>query len=325
MKYIKHLAVLAVASAFFAPTTDVSAQPFFENFDSGTSGANWNVNLGAGNNAANLAFDYSTIGIPSAPHSIGGSTIGAKLEANFGPTTGSTGGVSISPIGQGFSGNYEIKYDMWINFNGELTAGGSGSTQLAGVGIGSTGTQAITVGSPAGGVWFGATGDGGNGDVPGDYRAYASGAALATTTGAYYAGTQVGARNDTDAYYQALGGVGAPAAQIALFSQQTNTTRAGAAGMAWHQITVTVTNGIANYKIDNLDIAKVDISALTLSTNIFFLQSDINTGVSTDPNRRDLSFGLIDNVSVVAVPEPSTIALGLMGVAGAIFALRRRK
>ena len=74
-----------------------------------------------------------------------------------------------------------------------------------------------------------------------------------------------------------------------------------------------------------MDIAIVDASSLTLSSNIFFGQSDINATVSADANRRALLFGLIDNVRVEVVPEPSTYALGLLGLAGAYFIRRRRK
>src|SRR5688572_29037799 len=117
----------------------VSAQVSFSDSFDVDSTANWLVNYGGGNNAANLFFDYSTIGIPSAPNSIGGSTRGAKLEANFGPTTGSIGGVSISPLGGSFLGNFTVRFDMWINFNGPFPGGGSGSTQMTGGGIGTSG------------------------------------------------------------------------------------------------------------------------------------------------------------------------------------------
>jgi hypothetical protein len=52
-----------------------------------------------------------------------------------------------------------------------------------------------------------------------------------------------------------------------------------------------------------------------------FEQSDINatqTTAALDP----MLFGLVDNVTVTAVPEPSTCAL--FGVAGLAFATRRK-
>jgi hypothetical protein len=321
--------LLASVAALVASVSSLSAQ-FSDNFDSDHT-ANWAINLGTGNNAANMFFDYSTVGIPSAPNSIGGSTRGVKLEANH-TATGALTGVSVSPLGQSFTGDFVLRFDMWANFNGEgapanggLGVGGSGSTQLTTAGVGTTGTLSVHAGSansPNNGVWFGATGDGNTGDT-GDYRAYTSAGSLAPATGVFYAGTGVSARNDTDPYYSSLGGNAAPSDQVTLFPQQSGTTRPGAAGERWYVVEITKTNNFINYKIGNLDIAKVDASSLTLSTNIFLGQSDINTTVSTDPNHRSLLFGLIDNVVVTPVPEPSTYALIGMSIASLAF-LRRR-
>jgi hypothetical protein len=318
--------VVAVLASVAASNEAFSQIVYSDDFDVDHT-ANWNVNLGSGggaNNAANIFFDYNTIGIPSAPNSTGGSTRGVKLEANFG-AAGAATGVSISPIGGNFTGNYMVTFDMWINYNGPLNVGGSGSTLMTGGGIGTTGTTSINHATPSGAVWFAATGDGGNGDSPGDYRAYVGGAVLAPSTGAYYAGTGTGARNDTMTYYNPLGSKTAPAAQIGLFAQQSDTTRPGAAGMAWHTVTITKNGNFLKYSIDSLDIANVDISAVTFAgNNILLVHSDINTTISSDPNRRDLAFGLIDNVTVTLIPEPATVAVALLGGLG-LFLLRWRR
>ncbi|MEI9865509.1 MAG: hypothetical protein WDN00_13370 [Limisphaerales bacterium] len=134
---------------------------YSQNFDVNDS-ANWTVNNnGQGVNAANFFFDYSTVGIPSAPNS-GGSTIGLKLGANVGgtgPASGALPGISVSPTGQGFTGNYTLTFDWWQNWLGSTTtgigssSGGSGSTQLSTFGILSSGTTANYAGS-ADGVFF---------------------------------------------------------------------------------------------------------------------------------------------------------------------------
>lgn len=318
-------AVAITGGMLLAVAVPMNGQVVFnDNFDTDHT-ANWNVNLGGGNNAANIFFDYSTIGIPSAPHSLGGTTRGVKLQANFGPTAGSIGGVSISPIGGSFVGNYTLTFDMWINFNGPFPLGGSGSTQMTGAGIGTTGLQAVNGGTPGGAVWFAATGDGGNGDNPGDYRAHTNGVVLAANSGAYYAGTAANSRNDLNAYYAGLGGVAAPSAQTTLYPQQSGNINTGAAGMQWQQVTLTITNGFANWNISGRDIALVDISSLVLSTNILLVHSDINNILSTDTNRLALAFGLIDNVVVTLVPEPSVFALAALGGMGFLLLLRRRK
>ncbi|HJO54952.1 MAG TPA: hypothetical protein QF373_10650, partial [Verrucomicrobiota bacterium] len=109
------------------------AQVLFEdNFNTDTS-ANWTVLSGTNadeNDAAydaalgdftvDFAFDYSTRGIPPAPNSGDKSTLGVKISVNNNDdTTGSEAmGVNLFPANQNFSGNYALRVDMWINYNG---------------------------------------------------------------------------------------------------------------------------------------------------------------------------------------------------------------
>src|SRR6266478_544446 len=119
--------------------TAVNAQiQYAEDFDANHT-ANWTANSGPGNNSANFFFDYSSVGIPSAPHSVGGTTLGLQLRANF-ATVGALTGIGASPTGQSFSGDYRVTYDFWQNFNGNANGSGSGTTQLTGGGIGTSGT-----------------------------------------------------------------------------------------------------------------------------------------------------------------------------------------
>ena len=274
MKRFTLASIVAAVSALSAP--QIQAQVLFsDNFDSDTT-ANWIVNAGAsGNHAATFFFDYSTIGIPSAPNSTGSTTRGLKLEANFGPTAAFSG-ISVSPLGQNFTGDYILRFDMWMNFNGPLATGGSGSTHLTTAGIGTTGNIAVhaNMTNAAAGVWFGATGDGGSGDTTGDYRAYTANGLVNTNVGAYYAGGDANARNDTNPYYNGLGGNTAPNDQLTLFPQQSGTNRIGAAGMRWHEVTITKTNNFINWNIGGVDIAIVDASSLNLTS---FLVSRIST------------------------------------------------
>ena len=57
--------------------------------------------------------------------------------------------------------------------------------------------------------------------------------------------------------------------------------------------------------------------------NIFFGHDDTNAGSSADANDSLLNVTLIDNISVVAVPEPSSLAL--VGLGGLALLARRRK
>lgn len=294
-----------------------------ENFDVDHT-ANWTFStLGTGSDA-NFFFDYSTIGIPSAPNS-SGTTYGLRLRANQnGSTATFPGGVSVSPIGQSFTGDYTLRFDAWLNFNGPAPGGGSGSTQITGAGIGTAGTSAQIAGGVIDSINFGTSGEGG---TTADYRAYAPAAqaSYADASGIYAAGTTAGVRNNTHPYYAGFGGVSAPAAQVALYPQQTGATTAGAVGWYWRDMEVKKVGNTVTWSIDGLLIATVNTTtAGTLGGgNILFNQYDINSTVSTDVNSPYLLFGLIDNVRVI--PEPATSVLALLGGLGLFAAWRRRK
>jgi hypothetical protein len=338
MQTMKTLPTIALSFILAAGLYPTSAQVLFsENFDSGTGvAANWNINLpGTGaNNAATFGFDYSTVGIPSAPHSVGGSTIGLKLEANFSAGTPTTAnGLSVSPLNQSFTGNFKLTFDLWQNFNGNANGTGSGTTQVTGAGIGTSGTVAQYANSTQTSIWFAQTGDGGNGTASQDYRAYSSAATSATigynaASGVFAAGTDSTAIDNANAWYASLGGNTVPAAQTTISGgTQTGTTAAGAPGFRWHDVAILKQGNTVTYSMDGILIATLNnIDTLTLSgNNIELIQSDVNTGVSTDTTRRTYEFGLFDNVVVTAIPEPGTFALGLLGLMALWTGLRRRQ
>lgn len=318
----KNLKLLSSGLLVSALACTASAALYTENFDVDNS-ANWqffssiagDVNGNNSGGEADFFFDYSTVGIPSAPNS-GGTTRGMKLEANV-PGTGIFSGMSASPLGQNFTGDYTLRFDMWMNTVGPFPGGGSGSTQLSMAGIGG-GPAVNWFGSSVPGVTVGATGDGGSGN---DYRIYtAAGAPVAETSGAYAAGNVLGVTNNTHPYYSGFQGT-VPAAQLALFPGQTGTPAVGTQSFAWRRWEVSKVGDVVSWSIDGLAIASV--TKANLNGNIYFSQSDVNGSSSADPNARALLFGLIDNVSVEAVPEPATMTV--LAGAAALAALKRRK
>jgi hypothetical protein len=306
----------------------VSAQlAFSENFDVDHT-ANWSVyTLGTGVSDANVFFDYSTVGIPSAPNS-GGTTWGLRLRANQVVASQSfPSGVSVSPIGQSFSGDYALRFDMWLNFNGPAPGGGSGSTQITGAGIGTAGTSSQIAGQgTVDSIFVGASGEGGSSV---DYRAYSplNSVGYTPAQGVFAAGTHSTARNNSDPYYAGFGGVSAPAAQLTLYPQQTGATAAGAQGWAWRDVQIVKSGNIVTWTIDGTLLTTVDTTTAGAlgGGNILFNQYDINSGASADPNVSALLFGLFDNVSVTIIPEPTFGALALLGGLGLFAAWRRRK
>jgi hypothetical protein len=315
------LIAITLAAAVALPRVSLGALLFSENFEVDPT-ANWTVNKSPAttDEAHDFFFNYSTIGIPPAPSGAG--TRGLKLQAN--QSSGVFGGMSVSPTGLNLSGNYKLKFDWWSNFNGPAPVGGSGSTQLSTFGVGTSGTVAQWPGGTQDSIWFGATGDGNSSS---DWRAYSPAPAGVTryadnSPGIYAAGTQAGSSNASDPYYASFGTVSPPAAQTALFAQQTGTTLVGSSAFEWHQVVIERAGANVTWSVDGLVIATVPVADDTVATgnNIFLGHSDTNATSSTDPNDAALLFTLIDNV--VIVPEPSTIGLFLLSI-GAL-GLRRR-
>lgn len=329
MKNLPKKSLALIGSALVAHGA-FGAVLYSDNFDAGTSASGWTAVQSHANSFANFAYDYSTIGVPSAPNS-GGSTIGMNFLAN--QSQGVQQGISASPNGQSFTGDFIIRFDMWLNYNGPVgnppaAPGGSGSTQVGSFGWGTSGASAQWAGSSSS-IMFGADGDGGS---TFDYRAYRNNALLSPATpGIYAAGTTTSpaaqdARNNSNPYYTNLfGGQAAPAAQITLFPGQTGVTDPGALGFKWRDVVINKTGTILTWTIDGNLIATVDSAGATLSgNNILFGIFDINATSSTDANDH-LITAIYDNIVVSTVPEPSSAALIGVGLALLGGITRKRK
>ncbi len=315
------LKALAVSCGLLvlSQTSQAQNQVFFEDWETdhsldGTYKTNYTT---GGANLADLYFDYSTVGIPLSPHSSGGTTRALKMAANLSSTVQVfPSGVSVSPVGFGITENFDMRFDAWFNFNGPAPAGGSGSTQVGGAGYGTAGTTAQVAGT-ADSVFIGGTADGGS---SADYRVYSPGHQIAYQDGSYRIGSSGtvstilgdpttgyvynstnGSRNNTAAPFPAnFPGQSPPAAQTELYPQQTGTAANGSLAFKWHEVSLRKVANIITYSIDGFLIATVDVTdAGTLGgTNILFNHYDINAGASTDPNRTNLIFTLIDNVRI---------------------------
>jgi hypothetical protein len=317
--------IAAVLSLAVPSLRDASAAIVYQdNFDSGLSGNSWNTNLSHSDAFVDYAFNYASLGIPAAPNSTN-STVGMRFLVN--QSAGVFQGISASPIAQTFTGDFVIRFDLWMNFIGPFPAGGSGSTQSSSFGWGTSGSSTQWAASKHS-VMFTATLDGGSAQ---DYRAYlvelapAAGAPIAPDTGVYAAGTTTtpDSRNASDPYYAGFGGVSAPAEQVTLYGSQTGTTQVGSIGMSWHEVIIQKSGDNVSWFVDELRIATVPTAGATLGgENIFFGMFDTNSGSSTDPNDF-LNTVIYDNISVEVIPEPASFALCGVAVAGML--LRRRR
>lgn len=294
-----------------------SAQ-YFDDFDIDSS-ANWTTNKSHTNtHASTYAYDYSALGIASAPGSAGGTTKGLRLQANLADGI-STSGLSVSPNGFGVSTDFVMTADVYMSY----IASGSGSTQLGFIGWGTTGTTAQWLGQSAStrdSVFFGATPDGGS---SADYRAYSNTAAgLASYTDAatsngnpvYFAGS----RNSSNAYYTTA------FPSHAIPAPQSGTVPAGAVGHAWRVWRLERAGNDLTFRIDGNLIATVSLLEAGLTTssqgNILLGLCDTNAGVAVDPS--GFNSMIVDNVRVQAVPEPGTMAVLGLGIAAL---LRKRR
>lgn len=338
---------LAFAMAACATSVHGAAFLFSESFDSDPS-ANWTVNswLGAptssGGSAANSAdffFDYSSAGIPSAPNSIGGTTRGLKLQANIsgsGPVSGLPPGISVSPTGQSFTGDYSLRFDWWSNFIGGTTGGigfaggGSGSTQLSTFGVLTSGNLANYIGS-SDGVFYGATADGAS---AADYRAYSvtakSGYSTATTGVNGQNVFAAGSQQNTNAYYATPfpGGKSAPLIQQTTYpTTQFGTTLVGTPSFTWNDVLIEKIGSTITWTVNGTLLATTNTAGFatpTAGNNILFGQADTSVGAGTPAATfQALDFSLIDNVRVQGIPEPTT--LGLLGLGLTLLSVRRRR
>lgn len=301
--------LLALAGTLLTTTPNAGAQALVYSQDFEVDDTpNWSVNVGLGDNVADIFFDYSTVGIPPAPNSTGGGTRGLKLQANVNPLTQdgvvAGYGLSVSPFNFSITENFEMRFDMWMNYV-PVTSGNT-STLIGGAGFGTAGTAAQRAMPTAGvidSIFIGASTDGG---TTADYRVYSTRfyTGLQDASGVYAAGS----RDNGSAYYATNfpGGTAPPAAQTNLFPSQTGVrTPNGVIAFKWRDVSLKKVANIITYRIDGVPIATIDASTNgTLGGfNILFNCYDINGNASVNPLATNLLFALFDNVRITNFPS----------------------
>ncbi len=322
----KFYAFAALATGLVLSQACLGAPLFSDNLNTAASSANYAaVTSDATSSFATYAYDYSVMGIPSAPHSGDGSTRGLRLDANFSAPNAAEA-ITLHSVAN-YNGDFVVKFDAWLNVNGPFPDGGSGSTNYLTAGVGGDGTTNNHVNNTGINGWTAVNGENGSGI---DYRLYKGSTLQAPAGGEYAAGTAAGARNGLDPYYSQFGNVnvsnmpvqgannGGPA-------QQNGTSFAGSFGMAWHQVQLIVddnggTGGAPamQWSIDGLRIG-TENGGFISNGKLTFGYSDPTANGSDNP---PLSFALFDNITVDSIPEPAT-ALMLPLLAGLSLARRR--
>ncbi len=264
---------------------------FQDNFETNSS-SKWNTFWGSGDGAAdhsvNFHFDYGTntylfngktFAIPPAPNSTNGSTLGLKISVNDNDANGWIAGVNVYPKDKVFSGNFALKFDLWLNYPGGaggVGAGVSGSTEHAIFGINHLGSQAnwaATNAASTDGIWFGVDGEGG---TTRDYRAYVGNIGAGQTELINPAASGLAASDNLAGIYPAL------------FPKPRFETN-GAPGKNWVAVEVIQTNNNLIWKLDETVVAQ-----------------RTNTSPFTNGN---IMLGLMDTFSSIAIPAKDSFVI----------------
>jgi len=327
MKWTKILAAVAAAGTACAGRAETVV---FEDKFEADSSANWSVfnasDSGTPDFAVTWAYDYGTFQytlngvaapIPAAPNS-SGTTKGVRVSVNK-DDVAERSGVNLYPTGKSFSGNYALRFDMWINYNGGAY-GGTGSTEFGIFGINHLGTQPnYAAANPdnllptSDGVWFGVTGEAG---ANRDYRTYEGDAGgnpleMIGADGGFLD------RDGSGTIEQEVLPAEAPDAPLNFVFPSPPYETLGVPGKRWVQVEVRQRNGVITWLINGYVIAeKQNITAWTAG-NIMIGTMDIFASVA-DPKADN--FVLFDNVRVVnlgADAPPPRLALEATKTAGA--------
>jgi hypothetical protein len=309
----------AVIGTLFSTT--LCAQ-YVDDFNADTSGLY--VITQTADAQATFVFDYGSLGIPLAPNTTDGTTLGLKMEANI--VSGSVNAVTLHTIVP-FSGNYVVKFDAWVNANGPFPLGGGGSTEFLTMGVGGDGATTnlgITGGTGSGG-WFAASGEGGS---LRDYRGFKNGGEQFAESGQFNAGLLSapggGAHNSSDPYYSQFGSVdGGALVQGAIYPQQNGVSGVGSFGFAWHEVEMRVVadGGTAgansvSWWVDGLQISTLDAGIGSVFTTDGFVTLGYMDIFSSLSDNSALSFGLIDNLRIGTLATATSYGTGCTGVAG---------
>ena len=288
--------ILALGFAVFVfAVGTASAQIFSSSLDG--DGTGWTVTEN-GDTSITWGFDYSALGIPSAPN--GDGTTGVRLAANISADApGGGSAIAISP-GISVSGQYQVSFDFWLNYHI------NGSTEEGGGAVGFDGS------SPLAGTGLRVNTDGDSGT---DYKLFTPSGSLGIDSGAY----AIPALNAQDAantaIQEAFPGSVAPDAQGTGYMNP-----AGTFAFDWHTMLIDVDTGAqtASFSIDGFDFGT--ISGGDYSGDVALIFTDPFNSVSGDV---DLGFGVFDNLSVTQVPEPGAFGMLLWGMV--MLRVRRRR
>lgn len=312
---LRQLQLSALVACVALCATSASAAELYR--DQLNDGTGWGINSTSADVAATFGFDYgvAALSIPEAPNTRAGDlpTTGMKAEANI--AVAGADAFTVYPLGQNFTGSYQLRFDAWMNFDADAyyNNGAAGTTEFIGGGLGYDNTT-VDVGV---GAQILATGEGGSGS---DWRAFADGSFLSTSE------MVADTRNGFDSYYSDfLPAVSPPAGQLQI---SAGDSIAGSPGFQWVTFEINTANGKSKVVIEKPNGERLHITTInaygaqpyTSDGNIGLTYADFFSSIAAVPV---LQFGLFDNVEVNSIPEPGSLMLLFAGLAAV--ATRRRR
>jgi hypothetical protein len=255
------------------------AQVLFADAFNVDSSANWVSQFGANNLVYDAqvlwAYDYSVRGISSAPSTPDGSTKGLFIQVNKSDTTASAAALNLYPTNQSFSGNFALRFDMFLNYGSAATtehalAGLNHSSLLTNrVSQSATDTNNTTRGGD--GVWVAIETDGSGNR---DYTAYAA-------TNQATLPPIVASRT---------------AASLASVIPAPPYAVAGSPGKAWSQIELSQLDNVVSLKVNGNLVFQVTNTTVFKSGDIMIGHSDQFDSIGSTDN-----FVIFDNLVVVSL------------------------
>ena len=301
---------------------------FTEDWDDGMGAMRWiapvvESETGAFDGTVDFAFDYSTLGVASAPGSAG-TTVGLFMEVNTSDVGDVDEGESVGTLPTGFTlptGDFFLTMDVYWNVNNltnPTTSESPGGTTEYGIfGVFASGPL-----SPAD--------EGVNDDIPFRFG-LSNGDGLAwTATGEGGAaddvirfedpgnadtGSQIGLGSYDDIPDGTIPGVPTGTGGVLTFGPEDQ----------WVEIGISSVGGMVSFSMNDYIFDTFDNTAGTFSGGTIMLgYSDPFNSVNLDVGFESPNFLLIDNVSVV-VPEPTGLALILCGLPLCMMARKRNR
>jgi hypothetical protein len=260
---------------------------FEDDFSTDTSAA-WNIlsrsalsNFGV---SVDFAYDYSSNGIPVAPHTVDGSTFGLKLAVPRSQAVAGRTVLNVLPKAVALSGDYALSFDLYL-----YGAGANGGANYFLFGINHRGTNVngqITSGDSSGsvdGVWFAMTADGGASAADGDYQAYDGTRRLSGSATGFQIPTDIDATTAADSY-------------IGRIFPSPKWPRLAAPGNHWVHVAVKQYKGVVTVYFNGNLVLSRDRSAATADTAGTLMFGYLDIGTSTQNGDASGPFALVDNV-----------------------------